>query len=69
MYLGLMTILIGWALLLGSLSPFFLIVLFERLIVQIQIRPEERALASKFGVEYASYAQRVNRWIGISKQS
>jgi len=68
MYLGLITILIGWAFLLGSLSPYFLIVVFEQLIVRFQIQPEERALARKFGDEYTSYAQRVNRWIGFIDQ-
>lgn len=64
MYLGLMMVLIGWVLLLGSLGPFLLIVAFERVMVIAQIRPEEAALAAKFGNEYASYASRVHRWIG-----
>ncbi len=68
MYLGLVTLLIGWALLLGSLAPWLLIVVFERLMVIAQIRPEEAALAAKFGHEYANYASRVHRWIGRTKR-
>ncbi len=64
MYLGLITLLAGWALLLGSLTPCLLIVAFERWIVIGQIRPEEVALAEKFGHEYANYASRVHRWFG-----
>ena len=64
MYLGLITLLIGWALLLGSLGPLFLIFGFERVMVFAQIRPEEAALAAKFGNEYANYANRVHRWLG-----
>jgi protein-S-isoprenylcysteine O-methyltransferase Ste14 len=64
MYLGLIALLVGWALLLGSLAPFLLIVVFERVIVIAQIRPEEAALAARFGDEYANYASRVRRWLG-----
>jgi protein-S-isoprenylcysteine O-methyltransferase Ste14 len=64
MYLGLVTILLGWGLILGSLSPFLLIVVFERVMVIAQIRPEEAVLAAKFGNEYANYTNRVHRWLG-----
>lgn len=64
MYLGLITVLAGWALLLGRLGPFLLIAVFERLMVTFQIRAEEIALAARFGDEYVAYARRVGRWIG-----
>ncbi len=64
MYLGLLTVLIGWAVLLASLSPWLLIAGFERLLVVGQIRAEEMTLAAKFGNEYVQYARRVNRWVG-----
>jgi protein-S-isoprenylcysteine O-methyltransferase Ste14 len=41
-----------------------LIVVFKRVMVIAQIRPEEAALAAKFGNEYANYASRVHRWLG-----
>jgi protein-S-isoprenylcysteine O-methyltransferase Ste14 len=47
MYLGLITVLVGWALLLGSLSPWLMVMAFERLIVTVQIRAEEAALSSR----------------------
>lgn len=64
MYLGLMTLLAGWALLLGTLSPWLMVVAFERLIVTFQIRAEEAALSARFGDTYARYTRQVNRWIG-----
>jgi protein-S-isoprenylcysteine O-methyltransferase Ste14 len=67
MYLGLMTIMVGWALLLGSLGPLLVVVLFERPLVILQIQPEERALTMKFGDSYVSYAKRVKRWIGFHR--
>jgi protein-S-isoprenylcysteine O-methyltransferase Ste14 len=67
MYLGLIMVLIGWALLLGSLGPFLLIVVFERLMVTAQIRWEEAALEARFGREYAAYASRVYRWLGRAR--
>ena len=64
MYLGLVTLLAGWALLLGSFSPWLMLMAFERLMVTLQIRPEEYALAARFPTEYAQYTRRVNRWFG-----
>jgi len=64
MYLGLLSVLVGWALLLGSLSPWLMVVAFERLIVILQIRAEEAALSSRFGDDYIRYTRQVNRWIG-----
>jgi protein-S-isoprenylcysteine O-methyltransferase Ste14 len=68
MYLGMICLLLGWALLLGSLLPFLVVVAFERLIVVVQIRPEEAALAARFGDEYAQYVRGVNRWFGWSNR-
>ena len=67
MYLGLIGSLTGWALLLGSVSPFFGIVVFERVLVMAQIGPEETALAAKFGNDYIQYTRRVRRWVGRSR--
>jgi len=63
MYLSLIAVLKGWAVLLGSLGPFLLIVAFERLMVTYQIRAEESALAARFGADCAA-TRRVGRWIG-----
>ena len=64
MYLGLITVLGGWAMLLGSLGPWLMVIAFERLIVTVQIRAEESALAARFGDDYILYTRQVNRWIG-----
>ena len=68
MYLGLLSSLCGWALLLGSVAPFLGIILFERILVMAQIRPEEAALAARFGDDYLRYTHRVRRWLGRSRQ-
>ena len=49
MYLGLSTLLLGWAITLGALSPFVGPLLFVPLIGRVQIRPEEYALRKRFG--------------------
>jgi len=64
MYLGLLLALTGWGAILGSFTPLLAIVGFERVLVFLQIGPEERALANKFGAAYAAYCARVFRWIG-----
>ena len=63
MYLGLLMMLIGWGLYLGSLSPLSMLPLFIRLLTKKQIEPEEIILMDKFGQEYKYYQQRVRRWI------
>ena len=68
MYLGLLTVLFGWAVILGSLAPFLVMVTVERLLVVMQIKAEEAALAAKFGDEYVDYTRRVRRWIGWVRQ-
>ncbi|MBU6489629.1 MAG: isoprenylcysteine carboxylmethyltransferase family protein [Burkholderiales bacterium] len=64
MYLGLVLLLIGWAVWLGSASPWLVPPLFVTVITVVQIIPEERALGQRFGDQYRSYQQRVARWVG-----
>lgn len=64
MYLGLELVLIGWAIWLGSASPWLVPPLFAFVITAVQIIPEERALRQRFGDQYSAYQQRVARWIG-----
>ncbi|HEX7812559.1 MAG TPA: isoprenylcysteine carboxylmethyltransferase family protein [Burkholderiales bacterium] len=63
MYVGLLLILVGWAAFLSSawslVGPFA----FVLYIARFQIRPEERALAAKFGEAYAAYKAKVRRWL------
>ncbi len=63
MYVGMATMLAGWATFLGS--PWLLAgpVLFVAFTTRFQIVPEERAMRARFGDAYASYAGRVRRWL------
>lgn len=64
MYLGLLLVLVGWAVWLGSLSTLFVLPLFWVIITYAQIIPEEQALVRLFGEKYATYYRDVNRWVG-----
>jgi len=63
MYLGMVLILLGIALLLGTFTPFLapciLAILFDR----VFIVPEERMLEEIFGETFREYKKRVRRWI------
>jgi protein-S-isoprenylcysteine O-methyltransferase Ste14 len=63
MYLGFVMILLGVALLLGSLAPFLVIPVFITLMQQRFIRYEEQMLVEIFGQEWRKYVQKVRRWI------
>ena len=63
MYVGLLIILTGYAIWLGSLTPFLLLPVFYGLITEMQIKPEEGFLEEKFGQEYLDYKKRVRRWL------
>ncbi len=65
MYCGLIVALVGWGVILGSLAPFVAILVFERILVVVQIGPEELALEAKFGDDFRDYKRRVNRWVGV----
>ena len=56
MYLGMVLILVGLALLLGTLSPFAVCVAFALLLCYRFVRVEERMLADKFGAEWQNYS-------------
>ena len=63
MYLGMLLVLLGWAVYLGNaaalLGPLLSVLLLNRL----QIGPEERILRERFTEHYARYAARVRRWV------
>ena len=63
MYLGMVLILIGTALLLGTLSPFIIIPLFAIAMDRIFIVVEEKMLDQRFGDEWRHYKTNVRRWI------
>ena len=63
MYLGLVLMLLGWALYLSHFLAFILIPLFMMYITRFQIQPEERMMTQKFGQHYQAYLEKVRRWI------
>lgn len=63
MYLGMVFILIGIGILMGTLMPFLLIPVFALLIEVMFVRTEERMLADKFGDAWREYQTNVRRWI------
>lgn len=63
MYVGMVTVLSGIALLLGSLSPGIIIPPFVALMNRRFIRFEEAVLERAFGAEYREYKARVRRWL------
>jgi len=63
MYLGLLFVLIGWALHLANTPALVFLPAFIFYMNRFQIQPEERALAELFKQEYLEYASHVRRWI------
>ena len=62
MYLGMLLVLLGWAVFLSSLAALLIAPLFMLYINRFQIAPEERVLEEKFGAAFTDYMQRVRRW-------
>ena len=63
MYLGLVIVLLGFAVLLGHVWLVIGPALFGLFILRFQIMPEERVMREKFGADYDAYCARVRRWI------
>jgi len=63
MYVGLVVIYAGTALLIRSPWAFILLPLVILAVDRLVIAKEERYLARKFGEQYLSYKNRVRRWI------
>lgn len=63
MYLGMLTILFGFAFFLGNLTSFLVLPAFYFVITEMQIKPEEYMLEKKFGEEYLDYKSKVRRWL------
>lgn len=63
MYLGLASVLVGWAIWLSA--PLLILgpVAFMLYMTRFQIIPEERVMTSKFGPDYDEYRKRVRRWL------
>jgi len=63
MYLGMALILLGLALLLGSITPVLVTPVFVWVMARKFIDIEEKALEETFGDDYREYRKRVRRWI------
>ena len=63
MYVGMVSVLVGVAVLLGTLTPFVAPLLFVPTLNARVIQHEEVMLEEKFGDEYTAYKARVRRWI------
>ncbi len=63
MYLGFLLGLAGWAVFLSNALAFIFLPVFVLYLNRYQIRPEERALASVFGKDFAAYQSKVRRWL------
>jgi protein-S-isoprenylcysteine O-methyltransferase Ste14 len=63
MYLGFVLILLGVALLMGSLTPVALVLGFALFMDRVFVRYEERKLEATFGQAWLDYSKRVRRWV------
>ena len=63
MYVGLLLILVAWAVLLSSVWTLLGPLVFVLYITRFQIIPEESALSALFGADYAAYQSSVRRWL------
>lgn len=63
MYLGMVFILAGWAIINKASFGIITIPLFMKYIETFQILPEERILTEKFGKKFQEYCAKTPRWI------
>ena len=63
MYLGMLLVLIAWALYLSSGLSLILTFLFVPYMSRFQIMPEERVMREKFGDAFDLYCKDVRRWM------
>lgn len=62
-YLGMVIFLAGFAIYLGSLTPWVVVPVFGLMIQAVFIRMEEGMLQEEFSEAYGEYRRRVRRWI------
>ena len=63
MYVGLLLLLVAWAVFLSTPATFLGPVTFFLFIGRFQIVPEERVLSRLFGTRYSEYTRSVRRWL------
>lgn len=63
MYVGMLLALLGWGLFLCNALALVVALAFVPLMNRLQIVPEERALAARFGSAFDEYRRGVRRWL------
>ncbi len=63
MYLGMLLVLVAWAVWLASLAACAVLPAFLLYINRFQIEPEERILAGLFAADFDAYRRSVRRWL------
>lgn len=63
MYLGMLLILLGIAILMGTLTPLIVVVIFGILMELVFVETEERMLQEQFGERWLAYRSKVRKWI------
>jgi protein-S-isoprenylcysteine O-methyltransferase Ste14 len=63
MYLGMVLMLLGIAILMGTLTPSIVVVIFVILIELVFVRTEERMLEQQFGATWLDYKKKVRKWV------
>lgn len=63
MYLGMVLILLGIAILMGTLSLLIVVVVFGILMELVFVTAEERMLQERFGTAWLAYKKKVRKWI------
>ena len=63
MYLGMVIGLIGLAVVLGSVTPFLVPLIFYLIVVNAYMPHEEKYLEEVFGPRYLEYKRHVRRWL------
>jgi len=62
MYLGFVLILLGIAMLMGSFTPYLVVIVFAIFMDTVFIRYEEKTLEEAFGEAWLDYKKKVRRW-------
>jgi protein-S-isoprenylcysteine O-methyltransferase Ste14 len=62
MYAGFVLLLLGICILLGSVTPYAVVIVFAVLMDSAYIRAEEKMLEKRFGQAWDDYRRRVRRW-------
>lgn len=63
MYLGMVLILCGLAIFMGTITPLIIIAIFAILMEMVFVRTEERMLEHQFGSAWISYRNKVRKWL------